>query len=128
MTECVKCGSESGMGMGIETMETGEIEPLDICRDCLFGKPKFIIDPNPIELMRVPFKMSEWHQVRLFEPPKDRPFLAKDTVKGETYYCIMEWKDGKLDPGCAYLPYNENCGCCTGYCGFEFTEWMEIPK
>jgi hypothetical protein len=29
-----KCGASHGMSM--ENMETGEIEPLDICRDCLF--------------------------------------------------------------------------------------------
>lgn len=38
MTEyppCKYCGASHGMG--IETMETGEIEPVDVCKDCLFG-------------------------------------------------------------------------------------------
>ncbi len=31
---CKKCGASHGMG--IENMETGEIEPIDLCRNCLF--------------------------------------------------------------------------------------------
>ena len=31
---CKKCGNSHGMG--IENMETGEIEPIDICKKCLF--------------------------------------------------------------------------------------------
>ncbi len=31
---CKKCGAAHGMG--IENMETGVIEPLDICKNCLW--------------------------------------------------------------------------------------------
>jgi hypothetical protein len=32
---CKYCGKSHGMG--IEDMATGKIEPIDICKDCLFG-------------------------------------------------------------------------------------------
>jgi hypothetical protein len=50
---CRKCGAIHGIG--IETMATGEIEPLDICRDCLF--PPIIFDMN-ID----PIKLKEWEE------------------------------------------------------------------
>lgn len=31
---CKKCGKSHKMAL--ENMKTGEIEPLDVCRDCLF--------------------------------------------------------------------------------------------
>jgi hypothetical protein len=40
---CRKCGATHGMG--IENMETGEIEPIDLCKDCLFySEPKEMPD------------------------------------------------------------------------------------
>jgi len=39
---CRKCGASHGMG--IENMETGIIEPIDLCRDCLF--PPMIFSPH----------------------------------------------------------------------------------
>ena len=39
---CRCCGKNHGMGL--EDMETGEIKPLDICRDCLF--PPILFNPQ----------------------------------------------------------------------------------
>jgi hypothetical protein len=36
---CKKCGKSHGMG--IEIMATGEIEPIDLCDDCLWFGVKF---------------------------------------------------------------------------------------
>lgn len=45
---CRKCGKSHGMG--IETMATGEIEPIDLCRDCLFPPCLFDMNIDPIKL------------------------------------------------------------------------------
>lgn len=39
---CKYCGATHGMG--IDNMETGEIEPIDVCKDCLFPPTIFNID------------------------------------------------------------------------------------
>lgn len=42
--DCKKCGAKHGMG--IEDISIGSWEPLDLCRDCLFGTPNIV--PKPI--------------------------------------------------------------------------------
>ncbi len=46
---CRKCGAIHGMG--IEDMATGKIEPIDLCKNCLFENslPKPLTDPNFLE-------------------------------------------------------------------------------
>ena len=41
---CRKCGASHGMG--IEDMETGKIEPIDLCKSCLFEKIQIHYDPH----------------------------------------------------------------------------------
>ena len=43
---CKYCGASHGMG--IETIETGEITPIDICKDCLFGDWKSAFEEHQI--------------------------------------------------------------------------------
>ena len=50
---CKYCGATHGMG--IENMETGVIEPMDVCRDCLFPPVKESM--NPIEAA-----LKEWEE------------------------------------------------------------------
>lgn len=49
--DCKKCGAKHGMG--IEDMETGNIEPIDYCKECLFEQVKIDL-PSAFNLQ------SEW--------------------------------------------------------------------
>jgi hypothetical protein len=41
---CKRCGESHGMG--IETMETGEVEPINLCKNCSFyGKVITLTEP-----------------------------------------------------------------------------------
>jgi len=51
---CKKCGASHGMGL--ENMETGEIEPIEYCRSCLFPPLSM---PREIDL----YEMLHWEKV-----------------------------------------------------------------
>ena len=46
--DCKKCGAKHGMG--IENMETGEFEPIDTCKECLFVNTKYLGRTEPVHL------------------------------------------------------------------------------
>jgi hypothetical protein len=45
---CKKCGAKHGMG--IEDTSTGEITPIDVCRECLFSGTRYLPVSEAIEL------------------------------------------------------------------------------
>ena len=49
---CKICGKSHGMG--IEERETGKIEPIDLCYDCLWGGVKFNVITEKITLNEFP--------------------------------------------------------------------------
>lgn len=54
---CRKCGASHGMG--IETMSTGKIEPMDLCKDCLFSYTVYRPSSCPEKPIAIDMKASE---------------------------------------------------------------------